>query len=48
MHYLWYKRTKTTLVLSGAATETAEDYAVLKSSGEADSLLFLSRLKGLF
>jgi hypothetical protein len=48
MHYLWYRRTKTALVLSGAATETAEDYAVLKSEGEADSLLFLSRLKGLF
>jgi hypothetical protein len=48
MHYLWYKRTKTTIVLSGAATETAEDYELLKKAGEADSLLFLSRLKGLF
>jgi hypothetical protein len=48
MHYLWYKKTKTTLSLSGAATETAEDYESLKRAGEADSLLFLSRLKGLF
>jgi hypothetical protein len=46
MHYLWYKRTKTAVVLSGAATETAEDYELLKKAGEADSLLFLSRLKG--
>jgi hypothetical protein len=45
MHYLWYKRTKTAIILSGAATETAEDYELLKKAGEADSLLFLSRLK---
>jgi hypothetical protein len=48
MHYLWYKRTKTALILSGAATETAEDFELLKKAGEADSLLFLSRLKGFF
>jgi hypothetical protein len=47
MHYLWYMRTKTAVILSGSATETAEDYALLKKTGEADSLLFLSRLKGL-
>jgi hypothetical protein len=47
MHYLWYMRTKTTVTISGAATETGEDYQRLKALGEADSLLFLSRLKGL-
>jgi hypothetical protein len=46
-HYLWYRWSKTSLVLSGAATETKEDYEKLKTAGEADSLLFLSRLKGL-
>jgi hypothetical protein len=48
MHYLWYRRTKTTFVLSGAATETKNDYEKLKSHGEADGLLFLSNLKGLY
>jgi len=47
MHYLWYLRTKTTLTLSGSATETGEDYERLKAMGNGDSLLFLSRLKGL-
>ncbi|GHV86342.1 hypothetical protein AGMMS50230_19500 [Spirochaetia bacterium] len=48
MHYLWYLRTKTTITLSGSATETAEDYEHLKAYAGADNLLFLSRLKGLF
>jgi hypothetical protein len=47
IHYLWFMRTKTTYILSGAATETAEDYEMLKAYGEADDLLFLSKLKGL-
>ncbi|MDR2313715.1 MAG: hypothetical protein LBE02_04205 [Spirochaetaceae bacterium] len=47
MHYLWFLRTKTTLILSGSATETAEDYRRLKDHAKADGLLFLSRLKGL-
>jgi hypothetical protein len=47
MHYLWYLKTKTTLTLSGAATETGEDYERLKTMAHRDSLLFLSRLKGL-
>ncbi|MDR2073008.1 MAG: hypothetical protein LBP60_06220 [Spirochaetaceae bacterium] len=47
MHYLWFLWTKTTLILSGSATETAEDYRRLKDHAEADSLLFLSRIKGL-
>jgi hypothetical protein len=47
IHYLWFQRTKTTFTLSGSATETAEDYEKLKTRGESDSLLFLSKLKGL-
>jgi hypothetical protein len=46
-HYLWFKKTKTTVTLSGSATETAEAYERLKKYAEADNLLFLSRLKGL-
>jgi hypothetical protein len=46
-HYLWYLRTKDALILSGADTETKEDYRRLKAFGEASSLLFLSRLKNL-
>jgi hypothetical protein len=48
IHSLWFQRTKTTFTLSGSATETAEDYQKLKEQGEADSLLFLSKLKGLY
>jgi hypothetical protein len=48
MHYLWFLRTKTTLTLSGAVTETEEDYQKLKVRGEADNLLFLSKLKGIY
>jgi hypothetical protein len=47
IHYLWFMRTKTTYILSGAATETAEDYETLKAYGQEDDLLFLSKLKGL-
>ena len=46
-HYLWYLRTEQELILSGADTETKEDYEQLKAQGEASSLLFLSRLKNL-
>jgi len=46
-HYLWYLRTKNELILSGADTETKEDYEQLKAFGEACGLLFLSRLKNL-
>jgi hypothetical protein len=48
VHCLWFQRTKTTLTLSGAATETGDDYQRLKTAGEADSLFFLSKLKGLY
>jgi hypothetical protein len=46
-HYLWYMRTNNELILSGADTETKEDYERLKAYGETSSLLFLSRLKDL-
>jgi hypothetical protein len=46
-HYLWYLRTKNELILSGADTETKDDYERLKAQGEVSSLLFLSRLKNL-
>jgi hypothetical protein len=47
LHYLWFKKTKSTVTLSGSATETGEAYERLKKYAEADGLLFLSRLKGL-
>jgi hypothetical protein len=46
-HYLWYLRTRDELILSGADTETKDDYERLKAYGEVSSLLFLSRLKNL-
>jgi hypothetical protein len=46
-HYLWFLRTKSSLTLSGSATESTEAYERLKAYAEADNLLFLSRLKGI-
>jgi ribosomal protein L10 len=46
-HYLWFEKTRSTLTLSGSATETVEAYDRLKKIADADNLLFLSRLKGL-
>ncbi|MDR2176915.1 MAG: hypothetical protein LBP20_02605 [Treponema sp.] len=46
-HYLWYLRRKTELILSGAATESKEDYEHLKAIGAVKPLLFLSKFKGL-
>ena len=46
-HYLWFRWTKTTLTLSGSATESTEKYQQLKDYAQADPLLFLSRLKKL-
>jgi hypothetical protein len=46
-HYLWYLRRKTELILSGSATETKDDYERLKTIGEVQALLFLSKLKSL-
>jgi hypothetical protein len=46
-HYLWYCRRGADLVLSGSDTEAKEDFERLKAMGEANSLLFLSKLKKL-
>jgi hypothetical protein len=46
-HYLWYRRRVNDLILSGSDTETQEDYARLKATGEANPLFFLSKLKSL-
>ncbi|MDR2101590.1 MAG: hypothetical protein LBP43_03380 [Treponema sp.] len=46
-HYLWYRRRGTDLILAGSDTETKEDFERLKAMGEANSLLFLSKLKNL-
>jgi hypothetical protein len=46
-HYLWFLWTKTTLTLSGSATEREDDYLRLQNRAQADPFLFLSRLKGL-
>jgi hypothetical protein len=46
-HYLWYRRQKNELVLSGSDTELKDDFEYLKAIGEANTLLFLSKLKGL-
>jgi hypothetical protein len=46
-HYLWYRRLKTELILSGSDTETKDDYERLKAIGDANPLLFLSKLKNL-
>ncbi|QQO09045.1 hypothetical protein [Breznakiella homolactica] len=46
-HYLWFLRRGNDLIISGSDTETKEDYERLKAIGEANSLLFLSKLKKL-
>jgi hypothetical protein len=46
-HYLWYRRQGPDLVLSGADTETKEDFERLKALGESSSLFILSSLKQL-
>jgi hypothetical protein len=46
-HYLWFCRRGMDLILSGSDTEMKEDFEHLKAMGEANSLLFLSRLKKL-
>ncbi|MDR1899136.1 MAG: hypothetical protein LBQ55_03920 [Treponema sp.] len=46
-HYLWYRRQGTDLVLSGADTETREDFERLKALGESNSLFILTALKQL-
>jgi hypothetical protein len=46
-HYLWYRRDGANLILSGADTETAEDFARFSAMCRANSLLFLRALKSL-
>jgi hypothetical protein len=46
-HYLWYRRRGQDLILSGSDTETKEDFARFSAMCDANSLLFLSGLKGL-
>jgi hypothetical protein len=46
-HYLWYRRRGQDLVLSGADTETKEDFARFAAMCDANSLLFLSGLRTL-
>jgi hypothetical protein len=46
-HYLWFRRMGTDLILSGSDTELKEDFEYLKAMGEANQLLFLSKLKKL-
>jgi len=46
-HFLWYRRNKNELVLSGSDTETKENFDRLAQIGNAQPLLLLSALKGL-
>jgi hypothetical protein len=46
-HYLWYLRRENVLILSGSDTETPEAYRRIRDLGEADPLLFLSRVRQL-
>ncbi|MDR2158870.1 MAG: hypothetical protein LBP23_02255 [Treponema sp.] len=46
-HYLWYRRQGADLILSGADTETKEDFERLKAMGASNSLFLLSGLKQL-
>jgi hypothetical protein len=46
-HYLWYRRDRTNLILSGADTETKEDYEHLKAAADVNPLFFLGGLKNL-
>lgn len=46
-HYLWYRWIRELLVLSGSATETAEDWEIFKAWAEGHKNLLLSRLKRL-
>jgi hypothetical protein len=46
-HYLWYRRDGQNLILSGADTETKEDFARFSAMCRTNSLLFLKGLKSL-
>jgi hypothetical protein len=46
-HYLWYRRDRHNLIISGADTETGEDFERFSAMCRANSLLFLGGLKSL-
>jgi hypothetical protein len=46
-HYLWYRRSRNELILSGSDTETKENFERLKAMADANSLVILTQLKGL-
>lgn len=46
-HYLWYKWSNRVLILSGAATETAEDFEKFKTFAAQNKSLILKKLKKL-
>ena len=46
-HYLWYRRTRRELEISGSATETADQFKRLEERAQANPLIILSALKDL-
>lgn len=46
-HFLWYRRDSAGLVLSGSATETAQDFARLEARARANPMKLLSALRDL-
>ncbi len=46
-HFLWYRRNKNELIISGSDTETKDNFERLEQIGNANPLLLLSALKGL-
>jgi hypothetical protein len=46
-HYLWYRRDRGALTLSGSDTETKDDFERLKAMAGANSLVILAKLKAL-
>lgn len=46
-HFLWYRRDSSGLVISGSATETAQDFARLEARARANPMKLLSSLKEL-
>lgn len=47
VHYLWYRRTRNELVLSGSATESRDFFVRLENRAAANPLRLLSALKNL-
>jgi hypothetical protein len=46
-HYLWFRWTGDTLVISGADTETKEDFELFSARADRNAMKLLSQLKGL-